>query len=245
MSNKVLIEKESNSIDDNFLKLNWLDLVEENNLDCNQQGQKFNQIKQENKFDNIEDIILIDHKKLNDLQILGYQTIISGYLRKTTKSLDNINDYSSIDLTNFINNLDWLINTSKYLSNKIGLPNYIHKISEMKNNLIPRSSYKFCENNYGCEYNYNFKKYKGCFAQHYVHNMVSADLEALKNFVIINKNNICDNFINELKKSINTISFVIAHMNDELNQIFNTKNKKILHIDRNIKKTDICKKIKN
>lgn len=82
--------------------------------------------------------------------------------------------------------------------------------------MIPRSSYKFCGYNYECGFNYNLKK-KGCFAQHYVHNMIYADVDATIKYLEKHKNS--NNFVSEVKKSLNTISYVINHMYEEFKNV--------------------------
>ena len=81
-----------------------------------------------------------------------------------------------------------------------------------KNNLH-RSSYKFCNFKEKCSYNYT-KKRNYCYQDHYVHNMVSYDIKVLINFI---ENNDITSNNKEILKSINTISFVINHMESELN----------------------------
>lgn len=90
------------------------------------------------------------------------------------------------------------------------------KISNKKN--IQRCSYKFCNFKENCNYNYSKKKNNYCYQDHYVHNMVSHDLLILiyyiedDSFENINKNE----SLKEILKSINTLSFVINHMDSEL-----------------------------
>ena len=90
------------------------------------------------------------------------------------------------------------------------------KILNKKN--IQRCSYKFCNFKENCNYNYSKKKNNYCYQDHYVHNMVSHDLLVLiyyiedEEFENISKNE----SLKEILKSINTISFVINHMESEL-----------------------------
>ena len=164
--------------------------------------------------------------------ILEYQTHILNYLRKNIKN----KNIEHIDINDIVLKIDWLLCTSSYLSDKLGLIIFQHKNN---NNLtIPRSSYKFCNYNFECQYNYNIKKYNGCFAQHYGHNLIYSDLDVLKKYIIIYKDKLNNNHIEEIKKSVNTISYVIGHMYEELKQaqkfnFFNIKNK---HIERTPKK---------
>ena len=86
--------------------------------------------------------------------------------------------------------------------------------------------------------NYNIKKHCGCYARHFVHNLVNADIVALLEYINMNKTNFSPIIIGEIRKSINTISFVIGHMYEELKnaQTFNFFNSKNNHIERNPKK---------
>lgn len=169
---------------------------------------------EELKITDIDKIILLQYDELTDIELLGYQTYIIGYLKKDIKNIfEEIDSKISI----FMMKLEWLMNGSKYLSDKLKLPFYKHKDNEIKKDMIPRSSYKFCNHNYECEYNYNILKYNGCYAQHYVHNLVYADIKAIKEY--INNKTENNNMIEEIKKSINTISFVINHMYEELKNV--------------------------
>ncbi len=77
--------------------------------------------------------------------------------------------------------LRWIMTASSYFTNILKLAKYTHTI--INKNIIPRSSYKFCFHNYECKYNYN-SKCKGCYAQHFPHNMVYADIYALINHIL-------------------------------------------------------------
>jgi hypothetical protein len=110
-------------------------------------------------------------------------------------------------------------NLKKY---PIEIPNNVNSdnlLSKSKNYSIARCSYKFCSYQDNCSYNYNYKSKNLCYQDHYVHNMVSADLKILLDY-INDKDNI-DNIKNiihtkEILKTINTLSFVISHMECEL-----------------------------
>jgi hypothetical protein len=99
---------------------------------------------------------------------------------------------------------------------------------------ISRNSYKFCEFGHNCRFNYN--KEQKCYAQHYVYNLVYLDIvdileyitvtNILNNKTINNTNNKISNYHNqqdmtEIKTSINTITYVINHMSEELSQLKN------------------------
>ena len=108
---------------------------------------------------------------------------------------------------------------SQFLRLDLQQKKFNHDLKKLKaNNSIPRSSYKFCHFKDSCVYNYDKDK-NGCYADHYVHNLVEADLEALLEYI---KNNYKENIINhnkEIIKCINTLCFVLKHMASELNSL--------------------------
>lgn len=77
---------------------------------------------------------------------------------------------------------------------------------------IYRNSYKFCEFRHLCRFNYN--KEQKCYAHHYVYELVYMDISDILKYA----NNIDQNMM-EIIKSINTITYVINHMSEELNQL--------------------------
>jgi len=151
---------------------------------------------------NIENQEIFNNIKFNektDLELFTYQLNILNNIKK------NLKDIQKEILIEYI---DWLRISSKYLSDKIGLQIFYHKYNLSDNNL-PRSSYKFCNFNYEC------KKDDSCYAQHYATNLVYADTDALYHFIKF-KDIIDENFIDEIKKTINTLHYVINHMYEEL-----------------------------
>lgn len=180
-------------------------------------------------------------EKLHDIEILQYQTNIANDLRKEMNE-----PQCTIEKTVLINVLDRLLNGSLWLSERLGLSMVHHKQITKDDIMIPRSSYKFCNYNYECEFNYNLRRHSGCYAQHFVHNMIYADIYVLRNYVKFNYDNNQEKYMNEIKKSVNTISFVINHMYDELKNAMSyyciDKNEK-MHIERTPKKNK--KKRKN
>ena len=92
-----------------------------------------------------------------------------------------------------------------------------------KNGPLSRNSYKFCEYGYDCRFNYSEDSH--CYSQHYVYNLVSSDIEHLLAF--INKiDEFDDGHYNEIRISINTITYVINHMYEELNKLKNYRREK-------------------
>ena len=146
---------------------------------------------------------------MTSLDLLKNQNIISSCI---TKNIQNI----SCSETFLINCLLYLKDTSKYMANKIKQKIFVHNINtdEIK---IVRSSYKFCNYKSKCTYNYDKNK-PGCYADHYPHSMVYADCDILikyiNSFDSLNKNQ-----NKEIIRCINTISFVINHMVEELSNL--------------------------
>ena len=74
----------------------------------------------------------------------------------------------------------FLYNISEILRKRINQEKINHNIKSNKN--IPRCSYKFCNYKDSCSYHYKNKE-SFCYQDHYVHNMVSADLNILINYI--------------------------------------------------------------
>ena len=176
-------------------------------------------LNNENILSEINDNLLIkDFKNYSSLELLEKQNLSISYINKLVQN--NSDNFNFI-----IKNLIWLKNVSKELSHRLKLKIKSHKIELKKNNLV-RSSYRFCLYKNNCNYNYNKKSNKCCYADHYVHNILYADIEYLikylnkfyKDTVINNK---------EVIKCITTIAFVIKHMYKELKELcYYIKNKK-------------------
>lgn len=116
----------------------------------------------------------------------------------------------------FISCLNMLLELSETLRQRLKQKSIIHNIKDDELN-ISRCSYKFCSYKENCTYNYNPKSKNLCYQDHFVHNMVSTDLKILIDY--INENYEKNNIIlhnKEILKTINTLSFVITHMEIEL-----------------------------
>jgi hypothetical protein len=150
-------------------------------------------------------------KNNNSLKILQKNLDIIKLLAKY--SLQN----NQLNYVFFISSLKLLLMLSETLRTRINQTeiNVEKKIYQDDN--ISRCSYKFCSYKDSCSYNYNDKTDKLCYQDHYVHNMVSADLKVLIDYIEQKYSEI--NIIShnkEILKTINTLSFVINHMENEL-----------------------------
>lgn len=185
--------------------MSWANLVD---YDLTSNEQLFS-----NKFVDIpvDQIVDIDVKSIPDTQILKYQSDVANHLKKNVKSISK---------NQLLQMLLWLSVANNFMSDKLCLPAVVSRNSNR--NLINRSSYKFCEYSYDCEFNYpsnshkNKKnKTKGCYKQHFVYNILKNDIDS----IIIYLENNDDININELSKCINTVSFVINRMKDEYDNL--------------------------
>lgn len=158
--------------------------------------------------DHIENIESI--KKSNSLIILQKELDIIKLLTKYTLLNKNLNYDFLIKCLNVIYNF------SECLRIRIGQKEIINNYDPNKDS-ISRCSYKFCSYQENCTYNYNLKIKNLCYQDHYVHNMVSADLKNLLNYIKHKYENTKIILHNkEILKTINTLSYVIGHMEQEL-----------------------------
>jgi len=149
----------------------------------------------------------------NSLYILQKELDIIRLLTKYT--LQNKN----IDYNFFISCLNILLNLSEVLRIRLGQKEIIHdkqKQNKYNDNSIYRCSYKFCSYKDTCKYNYDLKTKNLCYQDHYVHHMVSADLKILLEYIKTKSNDATFLHNKEVLKTINTLSFVIGHMESEL-----------------------------
>lgn len=180
-------------------------------------NSKINKIEEiekiENKYyDKIEQIKNIDNNPKELERLLKYNS-----LKLLKEELDLIKLFSKYSLQqnnyeiNFlIRILNLLLNISEELRRRLNQPEISHKTRKDKQ--IMRCSYKFCNFKSDCDYHYKSKK---CNSDHFVHNMVSADIKNLISF--FNKKTESEFMSNkEVIKSINTILYVISHMEVEL-----------------------------
>jgi len=190
--------------------------------------EKLNEMKTLCNDSNMIDIL----KSKSSLVILQRELDIIKLITKYT--LQN----KDLDYDFFSDCLNVLLQLSETLRVRLGQKEIMHDKtnvvnSEQDQNIITRCSYKFCSYQDSCTYNYNFKTKSLCYQDHYVHNMVSADLKILLNYIKM-KSTILHN--KEILKTINTLSFVIGHMELELRT-------KCLYLPEN--EWELCHVVKN
>ncbi len=149
----------------------------------------------------------------NSLEILQKEVEIIKLISKY--SLQN----NKLEYIFIITCLKYLLSLSEILRNRLNQqPINMNKNYINKNINITRCSYKFCNYKEDCAYNYNSgKKTNQCYQAHYVHNMVSHDVSSLISYIENNyKTNSMILHNKEILKTVNTLSFVIGHMEGEL-----------------------------
>jgi hypothetical protein len=155
---------------------------------------------------------IVNLKSKSSLIILQKELDIIRLITKYTLQNKDIN-YEFI-----MNCLNILLELSETLRIRIGQKEFNHeKMQVSADNTISRCSYKFCSYQDNCSFNYNLKIKNLCYQNHYVHNMVSTDLKILIDYIKTNydKNKMLSHN-KEILKTINTLSFVIDHMEKEL-----------------------------
>jgi len=166
--------------------------------------EKINELKKTYNINKIK----ATYSKLYSLEIIQKELEIIRLISKYSLQNNKL-EYNFIILC-----LKYLLELSSILQSRLKQP--VITISKQSKNTIVRCSYKFCNFKDSCIYNYS-KKGNCCYQDHYVHNMVSQDINGL--ILYIEANNAPDEIIihnKEILKSINTLSFVIAHMETEL-----------------------------
>jgi hypothetical protein len=198
----------------------YIDILKNSNLKSNEDviENKLNQIEMEYENNLIElNNICNDNNYLNELKNKNSLII----LQKELKIIKLLTKYAlqnnHLDYIFFYNSLKFLYELSEILRIRLNQKEIVHENKILTPNNLPRCSYKFCNFKDACTYNYNITSTNQCYQDHYVHRMVSADLliliqyieEKFKDpkFIIHNK---------EILKTINTLSFVINHMENEL-----------------------------
>jgi hypothetical protein len=230
--------------------ISWADLIEGDNcsgipISQNNISSPQNSISKKEEY-SLTEITNIKPDDFEVRNIMKFELQLLISLKKYIREVETKNsDSNNIDY--FIDKFQWINKIEEFYMKKLNLPLIVHNSKNPKS-VLPRSSYKFCEYNYNCDFNYgmNPKKKKGCYAQHFVHNYLYADsltiIDYLNNLKIENTPINYD----ELLKCITTIIFVINHMKEELDNLYLNKPKSIInfHIEKSLSKKDLLTKTK-
>ena len=233
----------NNSINSSILN-SWADLVNNEMGNSIIEKQMSSIIENENDNDkekkeihlSVGEILAIDITKITETQLMEYQNYLTSQLRKYFKQCLDKNE--EIDYELHLPRIHWIGEVSKYFSNKYNLKFSFHRVKmNVDSKSIPRSSYKFCEYGNECVFNYDPDSKDKCHSQHFVHNILYADIISLYQYLLIGKTSQVHLDINEILKSINTISFVINHMYEEIYLLSLYNPNKTMQIKKNTKKT--------
>jgi hypothetical protein len=187
--------------------------------------QKNSEQERTSDYIEIDDVCADDITKISDLELLEKSTAISKNLKFqfNKRFEENKNKYISW----MTKSLEWIKNVMCELATRNGQTIQQNNTIK-KTDTISRNSYMFCEFGSTCRFNYN--KDQKCYGQHYVYNLVYFDvLDTLKYIALIDlidlNNQVLEKvseenkYAQEIKTSINTITYVINHMYDELSHV--------------------------
>jgi hypothetical protein len=174
-------------------------------------------------------IIYDDIEKYDDIELLEK----SASITKNVKYF--ISKKNSKDIKKIIPSLKNLSNIIKEIIDRHSIE--LDVAIENKKKSISRNSYKFCDYGYNCKYNYC--KQNKCYAQHFVYDVVYNDIIDTIKYLV--DNDIYE--LDELKTSINTMTYVISHMHDELNNL--KKNRSDVYDNYVNKEYKLKKNVKN
>lgn len=153
----------------------------------------------------VDEIIEINYKNISELSLLKNQSYVILQLKKYITSCKN--EKIQFNKIMHTDKLKWLLHSILFLSDKHQLPKIIpNKKPNAK--FLKRNSYEFCEKNNLCQYHITNK----CKKKHFVYNFIACDIEELINYLEIT--NLPS--IDEIYISINTVSYVLNHMKDEI-----------------------------
>ena len=237
-----------NNIKYNMNNIDWTDIIDDHSVIYEKIPQIYMYIHNEKRNSNTDDIELIKQtknmmtkidididididdqnipniEKLEDIELLEKSSMLARNIKyQITKKF--INEYNNNKIIDWLyKSLTWLKNVIELLiqrnyKKQLGNLRIIDSIKNNNNNSIIRNSYKFCEFGHQCKFNYS--EYLQCYSQHYVYDLVYVDINEIIKYIENSKNKTkYDININEIKTSINTITYVINHIYDEL---FNLK----------------------
>lgn len=144
----------------------------------------------------------IDKSEISETKILYYQIYVTNQLK--TYVTQCIEKTELFDVELHLPKIEWLALISQQLSKKKSLREIKFK---KETNFIQRNSYEFCKFGKKC-----INKNGKCKKKHIVHNYVLCDLLELIRH-LKNEPNVSQK---DILTSINTINYVLNHMQDEL-----------------------------
>jgi hypothetical protein len=176
----------------------------------------------------IDDVILMDSKKISSVLLMKYQCLIAYFIQMIMEN--NQKKIVPEKMETIIEYLRWMSNASEVLAKRIG--QQISKTEfDIKSKNIPsivRSSYNFCTKTTQCKNFYSKNEKPTCKEHHYVHALLKPDIDSIMNFIeyhVYHNIQISEEDEQNLYLSIKTICFVARHMAKEIHYIdYVTKN---------------------
>lgn len=177
--------------------------------------------------------------ELIDIEILKSASLVARSLKyRVTKKMS---DDQKSALNWIIQSAGWLLDSMQIMTTRlsqiIDVDEDLDKNREVKksDDTIGRNSYKFCEFGHNCTFNYSSSQSaskRDCYSQHYVYPLVKSDIENLIDHIASRITNNESVIIKEIVTSINTITYVINHMYNELNELIKTDEKTYKRYDK-------------
>lgn len=193
---------------------NWTDIIKEESHE-NLKPIK-NNINNINDMEYVEMITIDEFTKDDDIDLLKRAAAVSRNLKLYINKKYNNCDGECYEF--MYKSIEWVGECTKLLADRNFQQIIFRGTGNKSNNIdnvITRNSYKFCEFNHECKFNYTNVDVR-CYAQHFVYNLVHDDVVDVLKYMSHNKDAMD---INEIKVSINTITYVLNHMFDELTKL--------------------------
>lgn len=173
----------------------------------------------------IIDICSENYKTLDLFELIKRQSVVASLLAKhflSTFQMQNPEKFQTYtdempqNISLYVNGLKWLNNTSLYICK---YTNTTDLIKPIQTDRVQRSSYKFCTKKSECGEQYglllNVRPKHTCTQDHFVHYKIIRDIKCLMD-VYNKQGNRNIHFLHDMKTSLITMSFVINHMVQEL-----------------------------
>jgi hypothetical protein len=177
-----------------------------------------------------EDIELSDIDTVatfDDLEILRRSSLMARELK--LKIVGELNKDLDTTINQIIEYVYWLKQNMIILSERIGQEfdeksdkpgsdcSSDESLERDRPDTIGRNSYKFCDFGHGCSFGYSLEDKRDCYSQHFVYPLILSDIHNLVDHILTDDGTCSPDIqIKEVITSINTITYVINHMYNEL-----------------------------
>jgi hypothetical protein len=184
--------------------------------------------EEDDESENAELLDIDTIRDLSDLDILKKSAIVARDLKFQVMRKYNANENETIDW--ILESIYWVKQNMEILSKRISQlypdcdknddNNSDQECNEKELETICRNSYKFCDFGHTCTFNYSLSEKRDCYSQHFVYPLVLSDIQNLIDHIVMDDGITNDNIlIKEVVTSINTITYVINHMFNEIDAL--------------------------